>query len=126
MVLAPGLTIPGLIVPPHTPLHRVSEYELIGGAESGTGEFLQADTMRTGGKANLTMSVQSPGFATGAVFEQFRQHFNQGKPFFIACFPTYEPNDMGYCWRNGGNIIASYSDPVFMALSMGVGVYVVR
>lgn len=126
LFVVPGLTIPGIIVPPHTPLNRVSEIELIGGAEGVTGEFLQSDFMRTGGRASLTMSAQSPSFATGSTFETFRDHFNRGRPFFIACFPTHNPDDVGFCWRNGGNLIVAYSDPVYMAMAMDVGVYVVR
>lgn len=121
-----GLTIPGRIIPPHTPLHRVSQVDLVGDSESGTGEFLQADFNRMGGSANLNFSVQLSEFATGDEFEAFRQHFNRARPFFIACFPTYEPHDVGYVWRGDGasNIVPAYRDAVFMSISAEVGCYV--
>jgi hypothetical protein len=126
MHVSAGLVFPSQsrIVPPHAPLNRVSEVELIGGAEGSTGEFLQADTMRTGGKASIAFSVQSQGFIKSAEFERFRQHFNSGRPFFLACFPRFDPADMAYVWNNGKSIITPYQDAVFMALDMEVGVYV--
>ena len=126
MSLCLGLTIPGRIVPPHAPLHRVSEVDLVGDSESGTGEFLQADFNRMGGKASLNFSVQMAEFATGDLFESFRQHFNRGRPFFIACFPTYEPKDVGYVWRGKGaaSIVPAYRDAVFMSIGLEVSVYV--
>lgn len=126
MHLSRGLVFPSgtRIQPPHVPLHRVSEIELIGGSESGTGEFLQADTMRTGGRANIDFSVQLPDLMLSDSFEGFRQHFNKGRPFFIACFPRYEAKDMGYVWRGGPSILTPYQDAVFMALDMEVAVYV--
>lgn len=125
MHLSHRMIVPGVIQPPHTPLHRVSEVDLVGGSENGTGEFLQADFQRTGGRANIDFGVQMPGFALGE-FEAFRQHFNRGRPFFIACTPNYEPQDMGYCWRGQGaaNILAAYRDAVFMDMQMEVSVYV--
>ena len=112
------------IQPPHVPLHRVSQVELIGGSESSTGEFLQADTMRTGGQASISFSVQLPELMLSDNFEGFRRHFNSGRPFFIACFPRHEPKDMGYVWRNGRGIETPYQDAVYMALEMEVSVYV--
>lgn len=122
--LSRSLTIPGRVIPPHVPLHRVSEVELIGDSESNIGEFLQADFMRTGGRARLAFSVQLPDFATGDNFEGFRQHFNRGYPFFMACFPTTYPKDMGYLWRIGGSILTPWQDAVYMSLEMECGVYV--
>jgi hypothetical protein len=126
MHLSRGLIVPGRIVPPHVPLHRASEVELVGDSESGTGEFLQADFERTGGRANVQFSVQLPDFAAGDDFEGFRQHFNRGRPFFMACFPRYEPRDMGYLWRGqrAPNILAPYRDAVFMEIGMECSLYV--
>jgi len=122
--LSKGMTIPGRVVPPHTPLHIASEVELLGKSESATGEFLQADFMRTGANANLAFSVQEPAFIKGDEFEAFRQHFNRARPFFFATSPRHERKDMGYCWRMGGNMIGAYQDARFMAVSAEVGLYV--
>lgn len=126
MSLCLGLTIPGRIVPPHAPLHRVSEVELVGDSESGTGEFLQADFNRTGGRANINFSVQLSDFATGEEFEAFRQHFNRGRPFFLACFPTFAADDVGYVWRGqrASSIVPAYQDAVYMSIGMELSVYV--
>lgn len=127
MHVSRALVFPSLcrIVPPHVPLNRCDTIELVGGPDSSTGEFLQADTMRTGGEASINFSVQSQAFIKSADFEGFRQHFNAGRPFFIACLPRFDPSDMGYVWRNGRNsIVTPYRDAVFMSLGMSVGVYV--
>ena len=124
--LGRGLIVPGRVVPPHVPLHRASEVDLVGDSESGTGEFLQADFMRTGGRAFVNFSVQLADFAAGDDFEGFRQHFNRGKPFFMACFPRFEPKDMGYLWRGerARSIVAPYEDAVFMSIGMEASLYV--
>lgn len=122
--LSRGLVIPGRVVPPHVPLHRVSEVELIGDSQSSVGEFLQADFLRTGGRASVQFSVQLGEFAAGDSFEGFRQHFNRGYPFFMACFPRAYPKDMGYLWRTGGSIVTPWRDAVFMDIAMECGVYV--
>jgi hypothetical protein len=124
MMLGRGLMFRGVIQPPHTPLHQASEVELIGGSESATGEFLQADFKRSGARASIDFGVQYPALVGGDRFQSFRNHFNRGKPFFIACFPRFNPRDVGYCWRNSGNLIPSYSDAVFMPVSLEVGVHV--
>mgnify|MGYP001090962720 CR=1 FL=1 len=126
MSLGPGLIVPGRIIPPHIPLHRASEVNLVGDSESGTGEFLQADFERTGGRVSLNFSVQLPDFAAGDDFEAFRQHFNRGRSFFMACFPEHEPLDVGYLWRSkrGSNILAPYQDAVFMSFGIEASLYV--
>ena len=126
MSLCLGLQVPGRIVPPHAPLHRISEVELVGDSESGTGEFLQADFNRTGGYASINFSVQLADFAAGEDFEAFRQHYNRGRPFFMACFPTFEPRDVGYLWRSqrAASIVPAYKDAVFMSIGMECSAYV--
>jgi hypothetical protein len=100
--------------------------ELVGGTESGTGEFLQADFERTGGKADVRFSAQLREFATSDAFELFRQHFNRGKPFFMACFPAFDFLDTGYLWRadRAPSIVAPYQDAVFMTIGMECSLYV--
>jgi len=122
--LSRGLVVPGRIVPPHTPLNIASEVELLGASESGNGEFLQADFMRTGARAEVSFSAQRPDFIKGDRFEAFRQHYNRARPFFIACFPRHDRKDVGYCHRKGGSLIPSQTDAVFMAVSMEVGIHV--
>jgi hypothetical protein len=126
MTLGRALMVPGRIIPPHVPLHRASTIKLVGATESGTGEFLQADFERAGGSASFQFSAQYPEFALSDEFEGFRQHFNRGRAFFMACFPTHEPRDMGMLWRapGGSDILAPYRDAVFMDLAMECGIYV--
>lgn len=126
--IGPVLEFPGRVVPPHVPLHRASEITLVGDSESGTGEFLQADFERTGGRANIQFSVQLPDFAAGDAFEGFRDHFNRGRPFFFASFPTYDTKDVGYLWRGEGaqSIVAPYQDAVYMTIGMECLLYVGR
>lgn len=126
MTLGNALVVPGRVVPPHVPLHRSSEVMLVGESESGTGEFLQADFERTGGRASINFSVQLHEFAAGDDFDGFRQHFNRGRPFFFASFPETYPLDMGYLWRGqrAQSITAPWRDAVFMTIGMECSVYV--
>lgn len=116
------LTVPGAIQPPHTPLHFCERVELLGGEQSRTGQFLKQDIKVYAGDAALQFEVQYPQFVLSE-FEAFRQWFNRGNAFFIACQPNTLPDDMGYCWRTGAEIVPPYRDAVFMDLAMGVGVY---
>jgi hypothetical protein len=126
LTIGPGLVFPGRIIPPVVHLDRVSEVTLVGDSESGTGEFLQADFERTGGRSFIQLSAQLPDFAAGEAFEAFRQHFNRGRPFFMAQFPTYRPSDVGYMWRGQGaaSIVVPMQDAVFMSVAMECSVYV--
>lgn len=124
MTLGLGLMVPGIIQPPHTPLYMASEVELIGASESGTGEFLQADFKRSGGRADLDFGVQYPAFIKSDRFLAFRDHFNRGRPFFVAIMPRHDPRDVGYLWRGGANILPAYSDAVFMPFSLEASLHV--
>lgn len=123
--LSNAMTVPGRVQPPHVPLHQTSTIELVGDTESGTGEFLQADWERFGGREGINFSVQRQDFAKGAEMQGFREYYNAGKPFFVACFPEYDPDDMGYCWRAPGadSLLVAHSDPVFMGVGIVVSVY---
>lgn len=123
-VLGRGLFVPGRIQPPHKPLFMASEVELIGGSQGSTGEFLQADFRRSGAEASLDFGAQYPDFIKSEWFLEFREYFNRGGGFFIACFPRHEPRDVGYVWRNRGSLIPGYSDAVFMPLSLDVALHV--
>lgn len=117
-----ALDVPGTIQPPHTPLNLCEEVELLGGSQSRSGQFLGQEVSIFAGKASLQFEVQRPSFAMDT-FNDFRLHFNRGGAFFVACAPTAWPNDMGYCWRNGAEIVPPWRDAVFMDLSMEVSVY---
>ena len=120
--LGAALMVPGTIQPPHTPLHLCEEVEIMSGVQSRTGQFLGADVAIFGGKATMGFEAQYPDFVLNG-FEAFRQWFNRGNAFFIASAPNTWPLDMGYCWRNGGEIVPPWRDAVFMSLAMDVGVY---
>lgn len=122
--LGSGLIFPGLIQPPHTPLHQASEAELIGAGEGSTGEFLQADYKKSGGRANINFGMLRPDFVSGSKFQSFRDHYNRGRPFFIACFPRFSPRDIGYCWKNGRSLTPAYADAVFMPVAIEVNIHV--
>ena len=94
--------------------------------ESEIEDYLVWTVERMGGRAQINFSVQLNDFATGEEFEAFRQHFNRGRPFFIACFPTTFPQDMGYVWRGqrADSIVPAWQDAVFMSIGMGLSVYV--
>ena len=124
MSLCDALHIPNQIGPGHTPLYAASEIEILGGSVSSTGEFLQADFFRKGAQVGFEFLAQRPNFILSNEFQNFRDHYNRGRPFFIAMTPLHDPKDVGYVWRNGGNLIPSYQSAAFMDVSLEVGVYV--
>jgi hypothetical protein len=126
MAIAEGMPIPGRIIPPHVPFHRASEVNLVGSSGGGTGNFLQADFERTGASADIRFSAQLREFAAGDAFENFRQHYNRGRPFFMAAFPSFDFLDVGYMWRGerADSITVPYQDAVFMTIGMQVDMYV--
>lgn len=124
MSLANVLHIPNQIGAGHTPLYAASEIEILGGSVGSTGEFLQADFYRKGARASFEFLAQRPDFVLSDEFQNFRDHYNRGKPFFIALTPSHDPKDVGYVWRNGGNLIPAYQDAAFMDVELEVGAYV--
>jgi hypothetical protein len=116
------MIVPGVIQPPHTPLHTVETVRVLDGNISRNGQFLQSEIEEMNGIATLNFMVQRPEFALG-VFDAFRLWFNRGNAFFIACYPSAWPKDMGYCWREGAEVTPPWRDAVFFDLSMQVGVY---
>jgi len=117
-----ALRIPGVVQVPHTPLHLCETVELMGGNQSRNGQFLLTEYEVFAGQASLSFEVQRPQFVL-AEFEDFRQWFNRGNAFFIACAGKKWPQDMGYCRRNGAEIVPPWRDAVFMGLDMQVEVY---
>jgi hypothetical protein len=120
--LGVALRIPGVIQIPHTPLHLCETVELMGGNQSRSGQFLLTEYELFAGQASLSFQVQMPEFVLGE-FEAFRQWFNRGNAFFIACAAKRWPLDMGYCRRNGAEIVPPWRDAVHMGLDMQVEVY---
>jgi len=120
--LGPALMVPGVIQVPHTPLHMCETVELMGGNQSRNGQFLLTEYEVFAGQASLSFEVQTPQYVLDD-FEAFRQWFNRGNTFFIACSGRYWPRDMGYCRRNGQEIVPPWRDAVFMSLDMQVEVY---
>ena len=120
--LGAALVVPGTIQPPHTPLNFCETVELGPGWQSVSGQFLGADVSIFAGTANLRFEVQQPQFVISS-FEAFRRWFNRAGSFFVACAPNAWPLDMGYCRRNGSEIVPPFRDAVFMDLGMEVAVY---
>lgn len=122
LFMGSSLVVPGVIQPPHTPLNLCEEVEIVSESQSMSGQFLGRDVAIYGGRASLSFEVQRPDFVMNG-FDPFRRHFNRGNPFFFASCPKAYPNDMGYCWRDGGEIVPPFRDAVFMDISMDVRVY---
>ncbi|MDZ7904940.1 MAG: hypothetical protein U5N55_03580 [Cypionkella sp.] len=120
--LGEGLEVPGVVQVPHTSLHMAERVELVGGDESRNGQFLQPEIARFAGAANITFQVQKPQYVIDE-FEAFRKWYNRGNAFFIASCASVWPKDMGYCWRDGNEIVPIWRDAVYMDISMGVKVY---
>ncbi|MDZ7904596.1 MAG: hypothetical protein U5N55_01520 [Cypionkella sp.] len=118
-----AMTVPGVIVPPHVPLNTLETVEIMRGNQSRNGQFLGSEYELYAGKTNITFQPQRSEFILSAEFSGFREYFNRGHPFFIACYGRVYPKDMGYCMRNGAEIAPGWQNAVFMELNMGVEVF---
>ena len=117
-----ALVMPGSVQVPHTPLNLCETVTLLDGNLSRNGQFLQSEIEMVSGTATVTFEVQTPSFVINS-FNAFRQWFNRGNAFFVACAPTAWPQDMGYVWRDGDEIVPPFRDAVFMDVAMKVRVY---
>jgi len=120
--LGAALVMPGVIQVPHTPLNLCEEVRLLDGSISRNGQFMSSEIEMISGRADLAFEVQLPDFVVDD-FDGFRQWFNRGNAFFIACAPDAWPLDMAYCWRDGADIVPPWRDAVYMDVGMGVRVY---
>jgi len=109
----------------HTSLHNAKRIELMNSGTDG-GHFRGNRIMRRRAETTINFGAISATFADGDDFQLFKDHYNDGKPFFYAGCPLYYPEDVGYCWRpeGAGEIRPNYTEGgVLSEISMSVAAY---
>lgn len=93
----------------HTVVTMADDVELLVNT-SESGHLLGTSVLHHGAGTAFAFSNLSPQWVR-TTFEPFRQHFNTGKPFFWLWRPEDYPDEVAYCWRDGGTIKPTNSGP---------------
>ncbi|RFA24344.1 hypothetical protein CAI21_21965, partial [Alkalilimnicola ehrlichii] len=86
----------------HTPI-RFGETVRLLVNESETGQLIGNSVIRYGAGTTIELDNLTPDWVRGPL-EPFRKHFNQGLPFFWLWRPGKYPDEVAYCWRQGGEL----------------------
>jgi hypothetical protein len=117
--LAARLIIPGGVQAPYTPVWLAERVELMNSTSLG-GKYIKNRAVRKGKETTIKLAAVTRTFAETNL-NAFRIAFNNGEPFLWASGPSLFPNDVGYCWRKGGEIRPTYDqDAIWMALEMDI------
>lgn len=99
--------------------------EVMGGNSLG-GQFLGQRVRRSGGSISVSFPWLTSPFIDNTM-AMFEAHYNEGKPFGFAGNPTYNNQDVAYCWRGegGSELAPSYIEGGIAAqMTMRVSYYV--
>ena len=112
------------ILPAYTPLYMAEEIELLT-SQTLNGQFVTNRVNRKGAKGNFGLNILERSFVEGTDFQNFRRHYNDGKPFFFASNPSELAEDVSYCWRqDGGEIRPTFeSDGIFYKTQLSLEAY---
>lgn len=117
--LAARLIIPGGVKAPYTPIWLADRVELMNSQSMG-GKFVTNRAVKLGKETMINLTSVTRTFAE-VDLNAFRLKFNEGSPFLWASGPSIFPNDVGYCWRKGGELRPTFDqDAIWMALEMDV------
>jgi hypothetical protein len=99
--------------------------EVMGGNSIG-GQFLGQKIRRKGGNTNFSFPWLTAGWVNNDM-AMFEAHYNDGKPFGMALRPSYDADELAYCWRpdGGGELRPQYQmKGVSFSMNMQVDYYV--
>lgn len=95
------LRFPRGVVPPYTPI--VDSAEIVSYPRySRTGQFLKSKTVKMGLTQTLRLGKITEDFFLNSVLP-FKDHFEEGKPFFFASSGQDGYRDAAYCWMNNNS-----------------------
>lgn len=116
------LLVPEGVQAPYMPLDQARRVELTPSI-TVTGQYLGTFVRRTGGATAIKLAPQQRSWIEGDA-APFITHFNAGRPFVFAAAPGLLARDVGYCWRDGPEMAATYlGGAVLGELSMSVAAY---
>lgn len=113
------------ILPSYTPLYMAEEIELLVN-KSMSGQFFGNRVIRKAALSNFSLNILDRSFVEGADFQNFRDHYNDGKPFFFASNPSELEDDTAYCWRQvGGELNPTFgNDGIFYNVDLSLEAYI--
>jgi len=113
------------ILPSYTPLYMAEEIELLS-SQTMNGQFVTNRVNRKGARTQFGLNILDRSFVEGTAFQNFRRHYNDGKPFFFASNPSELTEDVAYCWRqDGGEIRPTFdSDGIFYKTQLSLEAYI--
>lgn len=113
------------ILPAYTPLYMAEEIELLS-SQTMNGQFVTNRINRKGARTQFGLNILDRSFVEGTAFQNFRRHYNDGKPFFFASNPSELTEDVAYCWRqDGGEIRPTFdSDGIFYKTQLSLEAYI--
>lgn len=113
------------ILPAYTPLYMAEEVELLK-SQSLNGQFITNRVNRRGAKSSFSLNILERSFVESTAFQDFRDHYNDGEPFFFASNPSELTNDVSYCWRQqGGEINPTFQENgIFYKVNLSLEAYI--
>lgn len=113
------------IVPSYNPLWMAENIELLQNQSLG-GQFFQNRVIRKSAEGSVQLNILDRSFVEGDAFQNFRNHYNDGKTFFWAAGPSVFDKDAAYVRRtSGGEMKPSFNDNgIFYNVNMQLEAYV--
>lgn len=113
------------IVPSYTPLWMSENIELLENM-SLSGQFFQNRVVKKSATTNVNLNILERSTVEGTEFQNFREHYNNGKSFYFAAGPSVFENDVSYCRRtNGAEMKPTFSqNGIFYDVSLGLEAFI--
>jgi len=102
MNLGKALIMEGGVQGDHAPLTVAGRSELLVNV-SLAGHVVGRSVTRRSADGTISFAPMTTAWVRGPEFDAFRQHFNDGLPFFFAWAPMAWPEDVSYCQRRSGD-----------------------
>ena len=120
------MTMPTRVYQGYTPARRANNVMLQTNVSEG-GNLLGSTVVRKGIRLSASFRHLTPNFIRGddntTGFQNFIDHFNNGKPFYWAWRPNRN-GDLYWCWRSGNVIDPTNSGPKrYQSFSMDMAAY---
>lgn len=125
MCLGTPLIFESGVVPSYTPIYMAENIELLQNTSLG-GQFFQNRVIRKSAETSVNLNILDRSFVEGASFQNFRNHYNDGKTFYWAAGPSVFEDDTALCRRlpNAEMKPTFANNGIFYKVSMNLEAYV--
>lgn len=121
--LGSELIIPRRLYQGFAPVITPTEVQLQSNVSVG-GELLGSSVITKGSRLSFDISLVPAAFVRGATWKDFQTSFGVGRGFFLGWRPQKYPQDIHYCWRDGGVIRPENTGPLdLMNIALAARVY---